>query len=63
MRAHQKSEPFARITVADRRHEEGDRQGDHQDVHHRLLLFGADGIAVAKAYSPILFGAELPFSA
>ena len=35
------SQPFAGVGVADRQREEADREGEHQNVHHGVLLVGA----------------------
>ena len=34
----QKLKPFAGVGVADRRREEGQREGHHEDVQHEMLL-------------------------
>src|SRR6202020_2198863 len=36
----QKSEPFAGVGIAHRRHEEAEAEGHHEDVQHELLLCG-----------------------
>src|SRR5580693_8550395 len=38
---HSPSEPFAGIGVADRERKEAEREAEHQDVHHGVLLVAA----------------------
>jgi hypothetical protein len=54
----ERSKSFAGVGVADRRHEEGKAEGQHENIQHGMLLCGV--VREGQAGSPFLSGLEVP---